>query len=180
MNRKSMLVFLGDKRRAKLYLPAAYTAVFPLIFGFMGRPAEMALAAATGLLLFAAVNLEKFESFKGAGFEAKLREAVNEAYATIERLQDVAAALAEPIVLSIAMQGRLLEQITLKGKFARIADIEDKLQAIGVPRKKIEGATEDFYTLVTMDHVRKVGFALRNVSITLRQPPLEFSVARVL
>ncbi|CAF1850276.1 hypothetical protein [Bacillus subtilis] len=69
-----------------------------LIFGFMGKPTEMGIAALTGAVASAFINLEKFSSFKGAGFEAELRKVenvVSEAYATLNNLKQVAKPLLE-------------------------------------------------------------------------------------
>ncbi|MGG1015034.1 hypothetical protein KFF76_09850 [Bacillus subtilis] len=69
-----------------------------LIFGFMGKPTEMGIATVTGAVASAFINLEKFSSFKGAGFEAELRKVenvVSEAYATLNNLKQVAKPLLE-------------------------------------------------------------------------------------
>ena len=43
-----------------------------LLFGVLGRPAEMALAIAAGSLALAFSEIERFRRVKGAGFEAEL------------------------------------------------------------------------------------------------------------
>ncbi len=143
----------------KLYLPALYIAIVPLIFGYLGKPTEMGLAAITSCLLFVFLNLEQFQSFKGAGFEATMREVdkvVNEAYATIEKLQDVAAALAEPIVVSITMEGRMLERIRKESKVELIQEIEKSLIGVGVSTDKVANVTKTFYSAVKDDYTRGI------------------------
>ncbi|KFK97195.1 MULTISPECIES: hypothetical protein [unclassified Serratia (in: enterobacteria)] len=44
------------------------------LMALLGRPAEMALAIVAGAIGLAFSNIDKLESFKGAGFEAKTRE----------------------------------------------------------------------------------------------------------
>ena len=144
----------------KQFLVIAYTAIFPLVFGFMHRPAEMALAAASGCLLFAIVNLEKFESFKGAGFEAKLNKAVNDAYATIDRLQEIAIALTEPIVSSITMHKRMLQYIPMKYRIEQIKDIEKSLISLGIAEDRVNKATEFFYSVIEQDHIKQIFYAI--------------------
>jgi hypothetical protein len=60
-------------------------------------------------LVFA--NLDKFSRFKGAGIEAELRTAVNEAYAAIEQLKELGLSLSSPIVDELAISGRMLQYI---------------------------------------------------------------------
>jgi hypothetical protein len=67
-----------------------------MILGLLGKPTEMGifvLAAGIGL---AFANIDKIQRFKGAGFEAEMRKAVEEAYATTESLK----AIAKPLILS--------------------------------------------------------------------------------
>jgi hypothetical protein len=64
-----------------------------LVFGFMGKPTEMGIAAAAGAVAAAFVNIDKMERFKGAGFEAEMKHAVEEVYATRDALRQVARPL---------------------------------------------------------------------------------------
>lgn len=64
-----------------------------MAFGFMGKTTEMGLAIIAGGLASAFLNLDKLQEFKGGGLEIKLREAVNEAYVTIENLKSVSKPL---------------------------------------------------------------------------------------
>lgn len=66
----------------------------------------MGIAVAGSLALFAFANLDKFDSFKAAGFEAELRKVVTEATATIEHLRAVAAPLIEATIDVMATSGR--------------------------------------------------------------------------
>lgn len=151
--------------RIKFWGPLTYVLVFSIVFGLMHRPAEMGLATATGLLLFAVLHLDKFESFKGAGFEAKMRraeEAANEAYATIDKLRDLAVSLADPSVVSITMQGRMLQYIPIVGKFEQISEIENALRRLGIDDQTIRSATAFFYDAIERDHHRRILYAMAN------------------
>ena len=46
------------------------------LFGILGRPAEMGLAVVAGALGLAFANIDKISRFKGAGFEAEMREKI--------------------------------------------------------------------------------------------------------
>jgi hypothetical protein len=60
--------------------------VFSLVFGFLGKPTEMALAIVAGTMAFALLNLDKFSKIKGAGFEAELRDQIE---AVIEKETEI-------------------------------------------------------------------------------------------
>jgi hypothetical protein len=75
-------------------LASAALVLVPTVgFGVWERPAEMGLALIAGAIAAAFLNLEKFERFKGAGFEAEMRHVVKEAHVTIEALRSVARPL---------------------------------------------------------------------------------------
>ena len=50
--------------------------VFSLIFGFLGKPAEMGLSIIAGSLGLAFLNIDKIKRFKGGGFEAEMQEKI--------------------------------------------------------------------------------------------------------
>ena len=57
---------------------------------------QMGLAIVAGAIAVAFINIDKFKSFKGAGFEAELQKVVEEAYATMETLRS----MSKPIILT--------------------------------------------------------------------------------
>ncbi|MBP1924575.1 hypothetical protein J2Z76_000428 [Sedimentibacter acidaminivorans] len=70
--------------------------LFPgIILGFMGKPTEMGLSIASGCLFCVFLNLDKFTKFKGAGFEAELKQTIKEAEVTIEKMRN----LMKPIII---------------------------------------------------------------------------------
>jgi len=78
--------------RASVFL---YLLVGAMFFGYQGKAAEMGLTIVAGALGLAFLNLDRFRSIKAAGFEAQLRDAVSEAYATTEHVKSIGAVLAE-------------------------------------------------------------------------------------
>jgi hypothetical protein len=80
-----------------------------LFFGYNGKPAEMGLALISGSIAACFINLEKFSSFKGGGFEAQLREAkdtVDKAMVTVENLKNVISPLLLSTIYNITYMGR--------------------------------------------------------------------------
>lgn len=56
----------------------AYTILLvgTMAFGFLGKPTEMGLAIVASAIALAFSDIERFKRFKGAGFEAELKEQV--------------------------------------------------------------------------------------------------------
>lgn len=77
-----------------------------LLFGLLGMPAEMGLAIVAGALTAAFVNIEKIRRVKGGGFEAEMREVVDEAYATMDALRKLAKVSMRSVLYNLTMSGR--------------------------------------------------------------------------
>lgn len=76
------------------------------VFGLKGMAVEMGIAVAASGVFLAFVNLEKFSKFKGAGFEAELKQVVLEANVTIDNLKAVAIPLLATNIDLLANDGR--------------------------------------------------------------------------
>jgi hypothetical protein len=137
-----------------------YIFVVPVVFGFLDKLGPMTASILTGCLILAFAYIDKIKKFKGAGFEAELKDAVNEAYATIEKLQDIAVMLSEPIVTEVTMHKRTMEYIPLKYRYEQIKEIESSLLNLGVDKEKINKATNFFYSVYREDHIKKVAYAI--------------------
>ncbi|MGQ9371473.1 hypothetical protein [Azospirillum sp. ST 5-10] len=75
-----------------------YMILSSLVFGLLGKPAEMGIAVAAGGLACAFANLRHFESFKGAGFSGQLRRKVDQHAVQLEHLTRLAIALGRPVL----------------------------------------------------------------------------------
>lgn len=71
----------------------AFLLTSTFVFGLKGMAAEMGIAVTASAIFLAFANLEKFAKFKGAGFEAELKQAVDEANATVSHLKAVTTPL---------------------------------------------------------------------------------------
>src|SRR2546426_1889427 len=122
----------------------------------MGRSTEMGLAIIAGSLASAFINLDKFQRFKGAGFEAELRAVVDKAYATIDNLRT----LAEPLLLTtlenLTMGGRWggmdsIDKHTLERELAAVAE------SLGIESEKLKSAQDRFFRYHAWDHINRLG-----------------------
>jgi len=125
------------------------------VFGLKGMAAEMGIAVAASGIFLAFANLDKFSEFKGAGFEAKLKEAVNEANATIENLKEVAKPLIKTNLFALAKSGRFSE-----GAFNKSHDVYDQLSElqdkIGLEGQDLENSKSSYLNIHAWDMVSEL------------------------
>jgi len=80
-----------------------------LFFGYNGKPAEMGVSLVAGALTACFLNLDRFSSFKGGGFEAQLREVkdtVDQAMVTVENFKNIMKPLLLSTIHNITYTGR--------------------------------------------------------------------------
>ncbi|RDH86556.1 MAG: hypothetical protein DIZ78_06495 [endosymbiont of Escarpia spicata] len=58
------------------------------VFGYMENTVALSASIIAGAIGMAFANIDKIEHFKGAGFEAHMKKAVEEAYATTKSLRE--------------------------------------------------------------------------------------------
>jgi hypothetical protein len=76
-------------KKMNMLLIAVVVIVPGFILGLLGKPTEMGFAIAAGGIAAAFINLDKIQRFKGAGFEAEMKKAVEEVYATTENVRQI-------------------------------------------------------------------------------------------
>ena len=77
------------------------------VFGYLDKVAAATVTVLAGAIGMAFANLDKIELFKGAGFEARMRKAVEDAYATTDSLRSLALVMAEVVAGVLAVENRL-------------------------------------------------------------------------
>jgi hypothetical protein len=128
--------------------------VIPTVFGVFRMPAEMGLAITSIGLALCFANLEKFSRFKGAGFEAELRTAVEKTYAAIGELKELSLVLSAPIVTELAVSGQMLKYVPLKYKLEYIEKISSTLRQLGASESEIEDTCATMFQRVRSDHIK--------------------------
>jgi len=120
------------------------------LFGLKGMTVEMGIAVAASGIFLAFSNLEKFSKFKGAGFEAELKQVVNEANATIDNLKEVATPLLITNLELLANSGRFGDSDSNEDHklFDRILSLQEK---IGLSSKEIKEATNHYLNIHAWD-----------------------------
>ncbi len=130
--------------------------IVPVLLGIFRGAKEMAVVASAIGLALCFANIDKFSRFKGAGIEAELKSAVNEAYAAIEQLKELGLSLTSPIVDELAVSGRMTQYIPLKYKLERVEKIANTLKKLGASDEEIAEACATIYHRVSSDHARRV------------------------
>jgi hypothetical protein len=130
--------------------------IIPTFFGAFKMATEMGLSIGAIVIALFFANLDKFSKFKGAGFEAEMRNAVKETYTALEELKELALSLSAPIIDELAVSGRMLQYIPLKYKLERVEKIAKTLAKLGAQKEEIEEVCSTIYSRVHDDHVKAV------------------------
>jgi hypothetical protein len=137
------------------YLLGVSVVAIPVAFGSKDKPTEMGLAIVAVAIALAFANLDKLEFFKGAGFEARMRKVVDEAYATIEGLRSVARTVIVTNIDLLTWSSRI-GGMPLQTQVAQICDSRALCDQLGLHDEQINERFEVFYRMITWDHVKRI------------------------
>jgi hypothetical protein len=117
-------------------LASAVMLFLAMWLGLLGKPTEMSLIIVAGSIVIAFLNIDRIQRFKGAGFEAEMRQTVVEVHATLDQLRNLATASTESSLTTL-MSGNFFDGTTLATRL----DLHDRLirtlEEIGVPSHQI-------------------------------------------
>ncbi len=130
-------------------------------FGYLDKLGAMSLSVVAGAIGMAFANLDKFSRIKGAGFEAELKKAVDEAYATTASVKDLSAQLTSSILEIIAGEGRW-GGMGLKRKLQLRDGIDAALAKIGLKKNEIAETHKLFDQYLLWDHGQAIIDLMKN------------------
>tara|TARA_R110002072_G_scaffold280360_2_gene442667 strand:- start:53 stop:727 length:675 start_codon:yes stop_codon:yes gene_type:complete len=139
---------------------AVITVVLPSIFGFMEKPTEMGISLVACAIALSFLNLDKIQRFKGAGFEAEMKKAVDEANATVKQLRTVALTSVEA-ALTTLMSSSFLGGTNLETKIKIQDQLINSLKEIGISDADINKTSERWHRGVGMIFFRGIKKCLR-------------------
>jgi hypothetical protein len=121
-------------------------------FGTESKPTEMGLVIVACAICLSFANIGKIQRFKGAGFEAEMKKAVEEAYATTDNLKSIA----KPLILST------LDNLTFAGRWGGIneerkhklkTDIDALVKSLSITDDEVVQAQNNFHFWHSIDHI---------------------------
>jgi hypothetical protein len=122
-------------------------------FGITADAAKMGIAAAAGAAAAMLFNIDKLTSFKLLGFEAKLKEAIQEAYATLDAVQDLAAVAVAVNVRLVTRGGRVGANLGIADSIAAVEKLRGAASKLNVEgNREIRRALEEHYHLLSRDY----------------------------
>lgn len=143
----------------------ALLVILPTVFGWFGKTAEMGVIIVACSLALCFANLHKIESFKGAGFEARMRKAVEEAYATLERVQELVRPVARSNIANVAYGDRW-DSVDRETAHQLMAELSGLVPSLELQADlKIQKMVADFYNLHANDHLRFLLQVMRHAHI---------------
>ena len=106
-------------------------------------PGVITTFATIGIAGMVLTRLSDFVSFEGFGLKAQLQSKIDEANATINQLQELALAVAEPVITNLAIQGHFV-QLKYLDRYSMRESVNKLLSNIGVEKTDIKGINSTF------------------------------------
>lgn len=157
----SLNQIIKDTTASSLKNFIGYTALIISIFGFgfAKETAAMGIGVAGSAIFLVFANVDKFVRFKGAGFEAEMREFVSDANATVDNLRSVATPLISSYITNLSNEGMLFS-VDTESKRKRYEEILELQIELGINHPSINKAKRQFLTLqsrqAVLDLARKL------------------------
>jgi hypothetical protein len=92
----------------KMILSLSFIILPVVIFGILDQSDNMAIGLTAGLACAIFLNMDKFKSFRIGELEAELKDAIEEANATITQLKDMAEPLMDYTLANITRGSRIM------------------------------------------------------------------------
>jgi len=147
----------GNTVRSNLLNVALMVALLisTVFFGWLERPVEMAAMILAGAVCLAFANIDRIQSFKGAGFEAEMRNAVNEAYTTTAHLK----AIATPLILTNIMNltyGNRWDGLGYERELKLKNELSEAVKLLELDSSEIDAAFKTFYIYQGVDLIAEI------------------------
>ncbi len=141
--------------RAVFWISFIFMLLGVALFGYLDKAAAATATIVAGSMGMAFANIDKIERFKAAGFEARMRKAVEEAYATTNSVKSLAYVMARSVSDILAVEDRYagigrVQKLNVKKK------IDDILTELGIKNADIKEASRIFDAYLAFDHVQKI------------------------
>jgi len=134
-----------------------------LLFGLKGMAVEMGLFVAACGVALAFANIDKIQRFKGAGFEAEMKKAVEDAYATVELLKSIAKPLILSILSNLIYANRFGGGMKKEQQHKLKDDMDHLAKLIGVFDNEVQSESEKFFAWNAIDIIQRLESVVQKV-----------------
>lgn len=124
-------------------------------FGSLGKPKEMGISIVGGAIAMAFVNIDKIQKFKGAGFEAEMKEVINEANATLKELQEIASTTSEVSLYQLT-ESQFFGNFSFSKRLEIHDQLIDKLKAINIKDEQIKEIEKVWNKGILLNYKNKI------------------------
>lgn len=125
------------------------------LFGWRELPVEMGVMVVACSICLAFANIDRIQSFKGAGFEAEMRKAVDEAYATTEHLKAIATPLVLAGIQNLTYGGRW-DGLGHDRERALKMEFENTAKLLQLDQPELKAAFKAFYIYQGIDLIVEI------------------------
>lgn len=123
------------------FLTVAFVIVsvfgIPIFLVFHNEYQKSGLVCLFSIILLLTLNADRIEAFKLWGLEAKLKQTIIEANATIGQLRDVALTMSRQIYNDIAFSGQVFTRISFDELYKNKTALDQALKNIGASEEEI-------------------------------------------
>lgn len=119
-------------------------------FGLVGKATEMGLSIVAGAIGAAFLNLDRVEHFKGAGFEARMKKVVDEAYATIDNVRAATVPLMIATLNNLTYANRW-GGMNLQQKQALLLSLQSTAKDLSIKDNNVTAAFDLLHRFTTWD-----------------------------
>jgi len=131
--RPLFLQILDYCRKAVVPSLIAFTVIAPTIATILGNISAAIMLLVIGAAALVLTRLDDIRRIKLWSLEAELERKIDEARATLEQLRQLARAVAEPALSTLAMQGSIFKELKFSYRYRVQQRIDHALEELGVP-----------------------------------------------
>ena len=146
--------------RVLSWLVSILLLVMMFYFLSKGQVTEAGFAIVGGGVVLGFLNIDRLQEISAAGFEAEIREATSEAYATITQLKKLATVMATVTTENMTFANRF-GGLDVAQKHRLKDQIDEVVSELGLQSASWKEADEHFYYMHSWDHLGHIHDLLR-------------------
>jgi len=122
------------------------------VLASIGNVAGSAAVSASAFLCLVALNIDRIQSFKGAGMEAQMRETLGEANEALRSLRAIMAPMASLSYSLLSRSGRMGVSYTPAERDVVDANLLKQLQGLGLGDEETKMVRSEYLKYISIDY----------------------------